>query len=933
MFNSKVASEIQSQPSAGIRKLSLFKILVTFSLLATAALCGTWSYLVLVHAQERRYHQAYKASTNELGELAKHVLLMNKESGAAMSRVFETVHPQSTSWPNASIDSTLHESILTHMSLMTHARLFTMAIVYPPEIHSFEAHMRGVFTNDDNIPESAGNFSFGFGVASINAGGNLYHDTTGEHLHSDRQFVAPVINCDGSDHCHKDLMVNMNSRPVVKDAITSVLDCIDEVGVDIGRDHCIVISDLVAEQHPQGPNSLIVVPISALNATGHRVLVGLQGVAFNWKESLQAVLFTHIDGMAAVLSSGETTVTFHIMHKKVKKVQLGDHHDRRFSDMRRDVNIGDLEMHMKEESDDAWGDGLMDDSVMGDHMHSDANTVLSARRSLRGNHQDIAATGEKRRHSGIIGIENYRMDLYPEQHMYYEYMKSKMPVYTAIASVSIVLITAVIFFIYVYFVDQESNAHDHILAARRDFVRLVSHEIRTPLNTVTMGLKLLEEQIRSSVISATDIPLDIQKQIDDHSEESLDLMKDIQGNTTIAISVLNDLLQYDKIQMGQLQLEKEVFKIAKCVQQIAQSFSIQARQVKVEIATVLHETGSLDVTVADLFVFADRVRVSQVMRNLISNALKFNPPESKVTISIEYHSKSSLSVPLDVTEVAGVEGTIRSSGAVRIAVVDEGPGISVENQRKLFQQGTQFNPNKLQGGNGTGLGLWIAKNIIEMHEGKIWVHSEGDGMGSSFFVELPVITGAKLADLSERAAPQAPIHLPLSFKSTQSEVQQTASPTEVDDELNQTAINEQPYVVDSSDVSSQPLRILVVDDATSNRKFLCRLLRLRGYECDEAADGVKAVDMMSKAKSDTYCCILMDFIMPNMNGPEATREIRQMGFTKLPIIGVTGNVMADDVEYFMSCGATEVLPKPLDVHQFERILALSVADECGSSNT
>ena len=118
---------------------------------------------------------------------------------------------------------------------------------------------------------------------------------------------------------------------------------------------------------------------------------------------------------------------------------------------------------------------------------------------------------------------------------------------------------------------------------------------------------------------------------------------------------------------------------------------------------------------------------------------------------------------------------------------------------------------------------------------------------------------------------------------------------------------------------SQPsVKLLVVDDSDLTRKMLCRMVRAKGFQVDEAEDGAVAVDKMRRGPQ-AYAAILMDFVMPVMDGPTATRAIRDMGYTA-PILGVTGNGQDFDVAHFKTMGANEVFTKPLDVPRFLAVL-------------
>jgi CheY-like chemotaxis protein len=210
---------------------------------------------------------------------------------------------------------------------------------------------------------------------------------------------------------------------------------------------------------------------------------------------------------------------------------------------------------------------------------------------------------------------------------------------------------------------------------------------------------------------------------------------------------------------------------------------------------------------------------------------------------------------------------------VIIRVSDSGPGLSEEQQRSLFQQGVQFNANQLQAGQGSGLGLWISKEIVNLHRGHIRVMSDGLGFGSTFEVKLPVVL--------RESAVNVETTIPENRKELKAHIETFLG------------------------------HVLVVDDAASNRKIVSRLLKSRGFICHEAENGQECVDKVL-AGEHPYKFILLDSDMPVMNGPSAARQLRD-NKCDLLIIGVTGNVLPEDIEYFMSQGANIVMSKPLDV--------------------
>lgn len=234
------------------------------------------------------------------------------------------------------------------------------------------------------------------------------------------------------------------------------------------------------------------------------------------------------------------------------------------------------------------------------------------------------------------------------------------------------------------------------------------------------------------------------------------------------------------------------------------------------------------------------------------------------------------------TLVSGEEVAFPRSGSVQIKVIDTGAGMSQEQLTALFREGIQFNVNELQSGQGSGLGLFISMGIVKQHGGDLVVSSEGLGRGTTFACTLP------LYHVPDAQTPPTP------------PAEQVVAPKEK--------------------VKPTPLRILVVDDIATNRKLLTRLAVNKGHSVDEAKDGREAVDKVVNAsrENNPYDTILMDYEMPVLTGPAAVKEIRAMGCDSF-VVGVTGNVMAEDVHHFLSCGANCVLPKPVDFRRLEEL--------------
>jgi CheY-like chemotaxis protein len=211
-----------------------------------------------------------------------------------------------------------------------------------------------------------------------------------------------------------------------------------------------------------------------------------------------------------------------------------------------------------------------------------------------------------------------------------------------------------------------------------------------------------------------------------------------------------------------------------------------------------------------------------------------------------------------------------------------------------------------------GLGLYIAKGIMIQHDGSITASSEGLGCGTIFEMNLPLweITSDVKNDY---------------------EITSVGGP--IGEQTDKTGT--MSFTHDASlMLPKAKLKILVVDDVKSNRKLLMRLLENKGHSCDEAENGEEAVELVRKAGEEEvpYDTILLDYEMPVMDGPNAAKVIRHTLLDdETNIIGVTGNVLPEDVEFFRRCGANDVLGKPVKIKELQNLwqkhCILLVSDE------
>ena len=514
-----------------------------------------------------------------------------------------------------------------------------------------------------------------------------------------------------------------------------------------------------------------------------------------------------------------------------------------------------------------------------------------------------------------------------------------------IMGTAITVFTVFMFVAYDSLFRREFSAKQELLRAKRHFMRYVSHEVRTPLNSVCIGLNLMQEEIQSKLsvcimAAATGAEKTSSSSPNgsastmitiDEAQAWLSLSMDVAMGAQSATNVLNDILDYDKIELRQLTLELSILPIMALVSETTSEFVLPAQDKQIELTILQERVNASDVTTAstspsenplekhfssikknhhlpqnkivsdvvdmgsqellDQVVVGDKARLSQVVRNVISNAIKFTPEKGSITVKSTW-IVATVGESTVVNLQDGEKESLYQTGWIEIEVTDTGNGMTGEQLEKVFQSGVQFNANKNQKG-GSGLGLFIAKGIVDQHNGTLTAHSDGTGKGTSFTCKLPVF--CKPTEIKIANAPVAPRDVSVSERVSSRWL----------DEVNE---------------RDPSYRILVVDDAPMNRKLLTRLLMKRGHHVDMAEDGLEAFEKVTSAMKEgkRYDTILMDYQMPVMDGPTSTQKIREEGCDSF-IVGITGNVLPQDVAHFKDSGADGVLGKPFQVEELESL--------------
>lgn len=394
--------------------------------------------------------------------------------------------------------------------------------------------------------------------------------------------------------------------------------------------------------------------------------------------------------------------------------------------------------------------------------------------------------------------------------------------------------------------------------AKSDFLAMMSHEMRTPLNGI-IGM--------TAVLLSRNL-----------SEQDRDCLETIRHSGEVLMAVIDDVLDLSKIEAGRLQLESVELDVANVMGEAIQVVQTAAARKSLKLIT------SVDGDVPKK-IRADGVRLRQILLNLLSNAIKFTPA-GKIELR------------------AGVKSSGDSAHELFFSVSDEGIGISEAGQRNLFQPFSQAAAHISRQFGGTGLGLTICKMLVELMGGKIGVTSSlGDG--SCFWFTIQALR-------SEQARPDSASPF---WASSEQALQSLSLAC---GESAGAPARTVPTSPDPSEAAKRS-RLLLVDDNPINQKVALLMLKKLGYHADVAKNGQEALLALAERQ---YDLVLMDCIMPELDGLEATRILRSKGgyAASVPVIAMTANAFIEDREACLAAGMSDYLSKPVRESELSRKL-------------
>jgi signal transduction histidine kinase len=371
----------------------------------------------------------------------------------------------------------------------------------------------------------------------------------------------------------------------------------------------------------------------------------------------------------------------------------------------------------------------------------------------------------------------------------------------------------------------ELNAARRTDEERKHFLAMLAHELRSPLAALAGAVKVLRaRRVGNGDVLATQALRVAERQIAHQTR------------------MLEDLLVASRVVLGKILLRREVLELTDVVRQATESVSDDVRTRAQDL--------QLSLPSEPMWVEADETRLDQIFTNLLGNAVKFTGPGGRIAVAVENEGDAAV-----------------------IRVCDDGIGMEPEVLDKVFDLFTQADTSASRAAGGLGIGLSLARHLVEMHGGTIAARSMGRGHGSEFEVRLPRAVGRPSAT---------------------------------------------PAVPSPESSPPSPRKILVVDDNRDAREMLRALLELHGHRVETASDGRQAVKLAVERLPDVA---LIDIGLPGMDGYEVARQIRHRVGPAIRLMALTGYGDEEAQRLTREAGFSQHFVKPVDVDRLARLIA------------
>ena len=380
--------------------------------------------------------------------------------------------------------------------------------------------------------------------------------------------------------------------------------------------------------------------------------------------------------------------------------------------------------------------------------------------------------------------------------------------------------------------------------AKTQFLSRISHDMRTPLNGILGIAALMKEKITDP------------KQYED--------LLQMEASGKYLLNLVNDTLDVNKIEIGKLELHPDVFDGRTAVNNVISLIKTDIDRKQIHFVV---DAENLPYTK----LYMDMGRLEQVILNILGNAVKFTPQGGTIRASMKNLSR---------------EGNILWD---RIVISDNGVGMSREFLPHLYEAFTQENPGNTGNTTGTGLGMMITKQLVDIMGGTIAVESQL-GVGTTFTIDLPL-------------------------------------PIATDEQVAEWTSRQKIY---SGNISFAGKKVLLCEDHPLNAEITIRILERKHVIVEHAVNGKIGLEMFEKSAPGYYDLIFMDIRMPEMDGIEATRQIRRLDrpdARRVPIVAMTANAFNEDIDQIKAAGMDDYLSKPLDVELMFRCMAEQLRTE------
>lgn len=382
---------------------------------------------------------------------------------------------------------------------------------------------------------------------------------------------------------------------------------------------------------------------------------------------------------------------------------------------------------------------------------------------------------------------------------------------------------------------QEKIKAEKANEAKSIFLFNMSHDIRTPINAIVGYSQLMKKELTNPKLV--------------HYQEM------IEQSSKLLLSIINNVLDMARVESGKMELDENYNVVGNILQVVCDAFEGEATRKNIEITR--------NISVKHKHVMVDATKMQEILSNLISNAIKYTPEDGHVSIDIQELECEREGYVLFQTKVS-----------------DTGIGMSEEFLPSLFELFTRERNTTLSKITGTGLGMAIVKNLVDLMNGSIEVESEL-GKGSTFTITIP----HKIA--------------------------------------NKDYTNRNIESSNEFDIDFKGKRVLLAEDNELNAEITTTILSEMGFEVKAVEDGILCVNEMQHQPANTYDLILMDIQMPNMDGYKATHCIRHLSQhekANIPIIAMSANAFEEDKKKAFDVKMNDYITKPIDFQKMEEVL-------------